>query len=216
MPDHPVLTSIRLDEPVDAWASAGFVVGDGSIRLGGLRLEFDADRPPSLGFAADAGGSFAGIATHVDPPPNGDPVCHPNGVDGFDHVVVMTPDLDATLASVVAADVAVARTREARIGDAEVTQAFVVVTTAVIEIVGPRPGTGEAGVSDGARLWGLAAVASDLAACGEFWGEGCSSPRPAVQPGREIISVRRDALPSRYSLAVMSPRPGSTRRSGVS
>jgi hypothetical protein len=203
LPDGAVLTSIRLDEPVSHWTSAGFLQVDGNIRLGGVLLSFDASLPPSLGFDRDVGDSFAGIETHVSPPTAGPPPRHPNGVDGFDHVVIMSGDLDATLADLDPEHFEVRRIRDTTMAGAEVAQAFIVAGTAVIEIVGPRS---EPTGSEPATLWGLAATATRFDDCAEYWGGACSAPRAAVQPGRRIVSLSSPTWTSRYPLAVMSPR----------
>ncbi|HEU4657069.1 MAG TPA: VOC family protein [Capillimicrobium sp.] len=116
----------------------------------------------------------------------------------IDHVVVRTPDLPRTLAALEAIGLDLRRVREV---GGDLRQAFYVVGGAVLEVVGPeRPaGTGPA------RFWGLVAAVADLdAACARL-GELVEPPRDAVQPGRRIAVVRREAGLG-TAFALMSPR----------
>lgn len=206
---HAVLTDIRLDEDSDAWASVGFDVrtddGDPWVRLGGITVHFDPAGQASIGFDRDVAGSFGDLNTHVTGPPAGPPTAHPNGVDGIDHVVIATSDLDEAIEGLSAPELTVRRVRDTTLAGRPAGQAFVVAGSAVIEIVSGLPDS-PAG-HPGTRVWGIAATATDLDACHRFWGERCSAPRPAVQPGRRIMTVHLDDPPSAYTLAAMSPRP---------
>jgi hypothetical protein len=138
----------------------------------------------------------------------------PNGAIGVDHVVVATPDLGRTLAALAQAGLEVRRTRDV---GALARQAFLVVGDAVLEVVGPIAPVaagqtlalgplGEVRGGDRARFWGLTLVSEDLPRTRSVLGEALlTEPRPAVQPGRAIASLRREAgLGTR--LAFMTPR----------
>lgn len=86
-------------------------------------------------------------------------------------------------------------------------QAFFRLGETILEAIQLPPERIErAGGPDGpARLWGLAAVAEDLNALAERLGEHASGPRPAVQEGRRIVTVRRSAGLT-VPLAFMSER----------
>jgi hypothetical protein len=67
----------------------------------------------------------------------------------------------------------------------------------VLELVGGR---------ERPALWGLVVVVADLDACARDLGPLLGDARPAVQPGRRIATVRREAgLP--VALALMTPQP---------
>ena len=110
---------------------------------------------------------------------------HPNGAVALDHVVVLTPDFDRTAAAFDAAGLAFRRVRDGggfRQGFRRAGPAIV----EVVEAVGARPGP--------ARFWGLVPIVADLdALCEQLGPELMGEPKPAVQPGRRIATVRRAA-----------------------
>jgi hypothetical protein len=55
------------------------------------------------------------------------------------------------------------------------------------------------------RLWGLVVVVADLDAAAEALGDRLGAVKDAVQPGRRIATVRREAGLS-TPLALMTPR----------
>jgi hypothetical protein len=59
-----------------------------------------------------------------------------------------------------------------------------------------------------ARLWGLAFLVDGLAATKAALGDRLSDPREAVQPGRQIATLRREAGLS-FGCAFMTPGPGA-------
>ena len=59
-----------------------------------------------------------------------------------------------------------------------------------------------------ARLWGLAFLVESLDRTAAVLGDGLGGPGPAVQPGGEIATLRRDAGLS-FGCAFMSPGPGA-------
>ncbi|HWX74150.1 MAG TPA: hypothetical protein VNZ05_02525, partial [Solirubrobacteraceae bacterium] len=59
-----------------------------------------------------------------------------------------------------------------------------------------------------ARLWGLALTVSDLDETLASLARQTSEPRPAVQPGRRIASLRRSAGLA-IPLALMTPAPAT-------
>lgn len=112
---------------------------------------------------------------------------HPNGATGIDHVVLLTDDFKATVERLKRGGLDYRRTREAGEGRR---QAFFVLGPCLLEVAGP--------VEGGERLWGVTLVAPDLAPFG-------GTPKDAVQPGRRIATVPREAglgIP----VAVMTPR----------
>ena len=106
----------------------------------------------------------------------------PNGVVGIDHVVIMTPDFDRTVAALDGRGLALRRTRQA--GDRR--QGFRRLGPAIMEIVeapeAPRPG-----------FWGVTFLVADLGALGDELAAHVGAVRPAVQPGRHIATLSRSA-----------------------
>lgn len=137
-----------------------------------------------------------GVATRfVDPLGN-------FGDDRFvaiDHVVVNTDNLART-SQVIEATLG-APLRRVRDAGRGVSQGFHVVDNTVIEVVsGPH-------ISHvGARLWGFVVVVEDIFDFASSMGpDVMSAPKPAVQPGRFISSVRSETALG-VPVAFMSPR----------
>jgi hypothetical protein len=188
----PTARALALPGEPDAWARLGFApgepIGDVAIATGAESLEMAveglrAELPDGLPLVAAPPGAPAGHAAHA------------NGATVIDHVVALTGDIDRTLAALRDAGLELRRERRA-----PARQAFFNLRTLVLEVV-EAPGRTPA-------LWGLTVVVEDLDALGPLVGE----PRDAVQPGRRIATVRREAgLPT--ALAFMTPRPQRSRTS---
>ena len=152
-----------------AWERLGFALAGDAVHLDGVRI--------AIGHAP------AWILGTPDAPP----VAHPNGATGIDHIVVLTPDFDATVERLRAEGLDFRRVREAGEGRR---QAFFVLGPCLLELAGPVEGE--------ERLWGITLVAPDLAPFG-------GHPKDAVQPGRRITTIPREAGLG-VPLAVMTPR----------
>jgi hypothetical protein len=156
--------------------------------------------------AIPGGDGIDGLATRTGHADDGRaPGSHPNGVTGIDHVVVSTPDLARTLEAFDAAGLELRGTRDAGTPDQPLRQGFLLLAEALVEVVGPaEPEPDAAGRR--ASFWGITLVADDLDATVAVLGpERCGPPRDAVQRGRRIAIVTREAglgLP----VALMSPR----------
>jgi glyoxalase/bleomycin resistance protein/dioxygenase superfamily protein len=104
------LVELVISADPDAWRDAGFAVdGDGVSQIGLVRLRLDPTagapgiRSWSFVAAPDPGlTDLDGLPTgHVEPPPEPAPAdVHPIGAAVIDHVVVLTPDLARTIATV--------------------------------------------------------------------------------------------------------------------
>ena len=123
-----------------------------------------------------------------------DPSEHPNGAIALDHVVILTPDFDRTAAAL--ADRGMPLRREAERNGAR--QGFRRLGPAIMEIVQAPDGD--------TRFWGLVVIVSDLDALRERLGDDLGEPRPAVQPGRRIATLRRSAGLG-PAVAFMDPEP---------
>lgn len=188
------LTGLRIGDPPELWESLGFAVCDGVATVGGVALELTGGGGGILGWAVD------GLAMEVLPGAaaraTGDGE-HPNGATAVDHVVALTGDLGAAMEALAAAGLEARRVREVHGG--KLRQAFYVLETALLELAGPVEGETDP------RFWGLTLVVEDLDALAVRLGDRLGDPRPAVQPGRRIATLRGEAGSS-VPLAFMTPR----------
>lgn len=168
-----------------AWRQLGFAVQeDGSARVGEFRLVTGADelRVEATGLSEERPDGLAIVTAGESPDAVADE--HPNGAVGIDHVVAFTDDLDRTSAALERAGAPLRRRAEP--------MAFHRLGPLVLEVV--QTGAAPA-------LWGFVVVVPDLDAVPLL-----GTPRPAVQPGRQIATVRSEAeLP--VALAFMTPQP---------
>lgn len=187
----------------ERWAAAGFAVAaDGTCAVGTVRLRLGA---PGWSWSVRGlrDGALDGLATRgSDAPPRAAAPTHPNGAIALDHVVVATPDLDRTLTVLQEAGLDLRRVREAGRG---ARQGFFRVGEALLEVVGPvvADGTGPA------TFWGLTLTVADLDATAATLRAALGPSRDAVQEGRRIATVRRDAGLG-VPVALMSPEPVRT------
>src|SRR5439155_25519836 len=117
---------------------------------------------------------------------------HPNGVIAIDHVVAFSPDLDRTVATLEAAGLDLRRIREEPTPAGAPRQAFFRLGEVILECV-QLPDSPELDRSRDACLWGLALRTEDMDATADYLGERLGAPRPAVQEGRRIATLERDA-----------------------
>jgi catechol 2,3-dioxygenase-like lactoylglutathione lyase family enzyme len=171
------------DEPA-AWSAAGFDVADGVCRVSRVTLRLVGTGPRrgildwtlGDGPARDAAGP------------------HPNGAVSVDHVVMLTPDLDRTVAELEARGFDLRRRREGPTPGGSTRQAFFRAGEPILEVVQAPEGTSVARDPAGpARLWGLAFVVGDMEQTARELGELLGRPRDAVQPGRRIATLRPEA-----------------------
>lgn len=130
---------------------------------------------------------------------------HPNGTERLDHLVAFSPDLERTRHSLEAAGLDFRRLREGATPGGAQRQIFFRLGETILEVVEHPPGTREAGDPEApARFYGLAFLVADIDAAAAVRGDRLGRVRDAVQPGRRIATVRREAglgLP----VAFMSP-----------
>ena len=117
----------------------------------------------------------------------------------IDHLVVLTPDLDRTTEALGAVGVEARRTREAGRGRL---QRFFRLGEVVLEVVGPIDPSGDGP----ATFFGLALTVADLDATVSHLAGRIGDPKDAVQPGRQIATLRTGDEVS-VPIAVMSPEP---------
>lgn len=218
------LDALLVSDSAQTWADLGFTLNDQSqVILGSTAIEFvssdakgivgwrlrssDGQLPTSLDGIEVSVIATAGGSETRNPATN--PV-HPNGVSGIDHVVVMTPDLERTIAVLEAAGLPCRRRRNAgAYGQSQMRQAFFWLGESetsekvLLEVVGPAEPKDDA-ASQPATFFGLALVSHDLAATANFIGEHMKPPVKAVQEGRQIATLSSKAGSS-VALAFMSP-----------
>ena len=199
---RPALAAIEIGGDPDAWRALGFLVdaggaialANGASRLvdatAGVRaLTLDGgDVPSSVDGVTVRSGTTA---------PAGD---HPNGAFELDHVVVTTDSLERTSAAFAdRLHLPQRRVREAGEAERRVRQAFHrFANGCILEIV-------ESARTPDVALFGLVVNVADLEVlCDELGSDLIGRPKPAVQPGRQIATVRSRAGLG-FPVALMSP-----------
>jgi hypothetical protein len=133
----------------------------------------------------------------------------PNGALAIDHVVAFSPDLDRTKAALEGAGLDFRRLREGPTPGGAERQAFFRMAEVIFEVIEAPEGSRIREDPDGpARLWGLAFLVEELEPVAELLGDRLGEPRDAVQPGRRIAPVRREAGLG-PAVAFMTPGPGA-------
>ena len=180
------------------WAALGLVFDGNRTQIGRVRLRLGAALD-ALGMTMlDEGGlpdRVDGVATYERDVPGGDPPTHPLGAVRIDHVVVATPDLARTVGAFEQAlRTPVRRVRTEPTGSgARLHQAFFRLGEVILEIVGP-PEVDPGRAHDPARLSGLVLAVADIdAACDRLGAGLVAPPKDAVQRGKRIATVRREA-----------------------
>lgn len=181
----PALIGLDVAGDADAWRAAGFAVdADGACRLGHVCIQ------TGVGETGIAGWTLGDPAAVT-------PAVHPNGAILLDHLVVFTDDPDRTVGTYADLGLEVRRVRELANGN---TQTFFRAGEVVIELVGPIAGDGE-------RLWGLSPTVADLDACSQLLGDALGRIKDATQRGRQIATLRHEAVGLTVPIAFMSPEP---------
>lgn len=206
---------LQVADTAEVWGRTGFEVADDLCRVGRLRIRLlgpDAGRG-IVGWTL-AGlpggvptGEVDGIPTAVAPcevePPA--PSTHPNGVTHLDHVVLMTPHLPRTVATLGGIGLEPRRERDGELGGVAMRQVFYRLEDVIVEVVGPpEPGDGP-DADRPARLWGLTHVADDLDVAVGLLGDLAGTPKDAIQPGRRITTLRTRELGMSVRTALITP-----------
>jgi len=206
----PAIDAVRIAAPAAAWEDCGFTVAAGEAAIGSVRLRFEEGdgaiagwslRGVAAGSSEGAGAELDGLATDFTEAPPAEPGVHANGAERIDHIVIFTPDLARTSTALEAAGLSLRRIREPDEPGPPVRQGFFRLGEVVLEVVeNPKTGGGPA------RFWGLTLCVADVDACADLLGERLGEVHDAVQPGRRIATVRREAglgIP----VALISPGP---------
>ena len=207
----PTVAEIEVADPAQTWARAGFgvdaeavcTVGGVDIRLVGRDrgtgiLGWSLRGLPDEGWAAE----LDGIPTARSDAAVAIPASHPNGVVGIDHVVLLSPDLDRTVAALAGIGAPPRRERDGELGGQPIRQIFFRLGEVIVEVVG-SPATANEGPSS---LWGITYVVADIDATAAFFGDRTSPVKDAVQPGRRITTLRHRDLDITVRTAFISAR----------
>jgi hypothetical protein len=205
------IDEVVIADRAEPWSEAGFEVADGTVEVGSLRLRLDGEGDGQgivgctiRGLAAERPDGLPATASEAPPrEPRADP--QPNGVVSLDHLVAFSPDLERTIAALEQGGLELRRLREEPTPAGAPRQAFFRLGEVILEVIQAPPGSREERDPDvPARFWGLAFAVADLDATAEHLGERVGEPRDAVQPGRRIATLRREAGIG-PALAFMSP-----------
>lgn len=192
-------------DPPEAWTAAGFTVDDDVCRIGTVRIRL-VGRAHGTGIVgwslrgAPEAVALDGIPTvdsDAEPP---EPAVHVNGVTAIDHVVLMSPHLDRTVASLALVGVEPRRVRDAELGGRPVRQIFFRLGEVILEVVGSP---GEVG-GEPSSLWGVTYLVPDIDAAAAFFGDHTTPTKDAVQPGRRITTLRHQNLGMSVPTALIS------------
>ncbi len=196
------IVELRVSSPVEPWQRLGLDVVDGAARIGGVMLRFVEGHDGLVGWgmadAATAATDIDGLATFAAAVPDGDAQHHRLRVLGFDHVVVMTSSLERTCGAIEQATGAeLRRVREA----GAIRQGFHRMGEVIVEVVESAQVA-----ASSASFWGFVWNVDDLhEVCDTLGPEVIGLPKPAVQSGRYIATVR-NGVGLGLPLALMTPR----------
>jgi hypothetical protein len=204
---------VTIDEVVlgaapELWTELGFRVDGHVCDVGAVRFRLDPEARRALTAWSLRGietTELDGLATSISSSEPREPAApHPNGVTGVDHVVVFSPDLDRTVAVLQGAGFDLRRIREEPTPAGAPRQAFFRLGDVILECV-QLAQTPDLDPSRNSRLWGLALGIEDMDHTARLLGDKLGEPRPAVQEGRMIATLRRSEADSSVPLAFMTP-----------
>jgi len=209
---RPSLTGLSIADPPELWCALGFTIQDHRIDLGSVELTLGGPGHGITGWAihglhagtteidglstvaADHPDAAAGPGHHPDAAagavhhPGAAGTAHPNGAIGLDHVVIVSADFDRTAAELERVGLVLRRVLEVGAPPSSFRQGFRRIGPAILELVeAPSMPAGPA------RFWGLVAIVDDLDTLAADLGSKLSAPKPAVQAGRRIATLRQSA-----------------------
>jgi hypothetical protein len=198
------LVAVNVAVDPDAWRALGFAVDDDDVcAVDGVAIRLGSAGRKISGWAlADVPGGVEvdGLPTVAAPTPRATTASHTNGTIALDHLVVMSPDPVRTIKALAAHGIEPRRQRHTDQYGPPFTQTFFRLGRPILELVGPTTPTGP----EPARFYGIAFTVDDLDATAALLGDGLGRVKEAVQPGRRIATLRREAGAG-VPLAFMSP-----------
>lgn len=213
---HVAITidELQVGDDAEGWRAAGFTVDGDVCPVGSVAIRLTGSAGPRgvrdwalRGVSADRAAAFAqaeGLATRISTSAERDGLTeHAIGASRIDHVVLMTPNIGRTTASVEALGLDVRRVRDATMGEAPIRQVFFRLGEVILEVIGAPTGEGDGP----ATFWGLTHRVGDIDTAAAMLGERCGRIRDAVQPGRRITTLRTRELGMSVATALISEKP---------
>lgn len=205
------IDELQVGDDAGAWAAAGFAVHDDTCRIGTVAVRFTGSAGPRGVRSWSLAGADAavlerfvaaeGVPTQVAAAATAaEGAAHPLGVTRIDHLVLMTPNIARTTASLEALGLDVRRVRDAELAGSPVRQVFFRLGEVILEVIGAPTGDGEGP----ATFWGLTHTVSDIDGAAASLGERCGRVKDAVQPGRRITTMRTRELGISVATALIS------------
>ena len=195
----PTVDTITIADPPELWRDAGFAIDGDTLQAGSVLIhlagpnaargitgctmrEVSGERPDGLPITRSTS----------DPPSLAEP--HPNGVRKLDHLVAVSADLDRTVSALEQIGLDLRRVRDEPAPGGAPRQAFFRAGEVILELVQSPPRSDGSQRGDAPALfWGLAFQVEDLAKSAALLGDRLGKARDAVQPGRRIATLRREA-----------------------
>ena len=197
------LRSLDVAVEPGAWGAIGFAVDEhGVCAVDGVAIRLGVTGRKITSWSLEGvepGTTIDGLPT-VEPSPPSITVGHPNGTVALDHLVVLSPAPQRTIAALAEHGIEVRGRRHTDQYGPPFTQTFFRIGKPVLELIGPD----EPGGEEPARFYGIAFTVADLDATVEFLGDRLGTVKDTVQPNRRIATLRREAGAG-IPLAFMSP-----------
>ena len=188
------IAELRLRAEPRSWEAAGFEVVDGRSLIGTVPVVLGAEAH-GWALSGPAAGDFDGLATEIaagaEAPEPAPADSHQIGAVSIDHIVVFTPLLERTIEAFEGNGIRCRRVREVGPPERQLRQAFFRLGEVIAEVV--EVPEEQAGPDGAARFWGLTITVADLEGAVADLGPLCGSIREAVQPGRRIATIKREA-----------------------
>jgi hypothetical protein len=201
-PTGSPLRLLRVGDPISHWQAAGFATTGDLIRIGNTTIVCD----PTAGSGIQAV-AIGGLTQPVDglPIDPNEVVCapelpHPNHITRIDHLVMLSPAVERTSQALMLAGLERRRIRTFDVNGEARRQDFFWLGDVILELAGPAEPQGDGS----AMLWGLALESDTFEASVDAFGAHISTPKPAVQPGRQIATIKTRELGISVPLVVMS------------
>jgi hypothetical protein len=208
----PTIDELKLGDDPEAWGALGFRVEDGHCDLGSVRLRYGTGRGIEGWSLRDLQSTnLDGLPAELSTTPERDAAPpHPNGVAAIDHIVAVSPDFPRSVKALEAAGLDLRRIRDEPTPAGAPRQAFFRLGAEILELVQePDEAVEKRGGPDrSAHFWGLALLVDDMEKTLAELGEHASEARAAVQPGREIATLKRSAGLS-LPIALITRRPSA-------
>jgi hypothetical protein len=199
----PELVGLDVAADPEAWRGLGFAVDDDSVCVvDGIAIRLGRPGRRISGWALTGtpdAVEIDGLRTVTVPPTPATP-SHPNGTVSIDHVVAMSPDPERTITSLAEHGIQPRRRRHTDQYGPPFTQTFFRLGRPILELIGPEESAG----TEPARFYGIAFTVRDLDATAVSLADKLGAVKDAVQPGRRIATLRREAGAG-IPLAFMSP-----------